>query len=63
MFVAGDNLATSELAARHEGDTYNPVEPDRLADRLTAAGFAEEEVRKNEFGWAALARKPRSRSP
>jgi ubiquinone/menaquinone biosynthesis C-methylase UbiE len=55
--VASDSLASDELAAHHEDDTYNPVDPDTLAARLEAAGFSEVEVRTNPLGWAAVARK------
>jgi predicted methyltransferase len=55
--VASDSLASDELAAHHEDDTYNPVDPDTVAARLEAAGFSEVEVRTNPFGWAAVARK------
>jgi SAM-dependent methyltransferase len=58
VLVAGDSLASEELEAHHEGDTYNPVDPDRLADRLRAAGFTDVDVRTNPFGWAAVATKP-----
>jgi ubiquinone/menaquinone biosynthesis C-methylase UbiE len=54
--VASDSLASEELEAHHEGDTYNPVDPATLPDRLTAAGFEDIEVRTNPFGWAAIAR-------
>ena len=54
--VASDSLASDELAAHHEGDTYNPVDPASLDVRLRAAGFSEVEVRTNPFGWAAIAR-------
>lgn len=54
--VASDSLASEDLAAHHEDDTYNPVDPESLPARLRAAGFADVEVRTNEFGWAAIAR-------
>lgn len=54
--VAGDSLASDGLEAHHEGDTYNPIDPDSLEARLRAAGFRDIEVRTNEFGWAATAR-------
>ena len=57
--VASDSLASAELEAHHEGDTYNPVDPDSLPERFRAAGFADAEVRTNPFGWAAVARTPR----
>ena len=57
VFVASDSLASPELALHHEGDTYNPVDPRELEDRLRRAGFVDADVRTNEFGWAAVARK------
>jgi SAM-dependent methyltransferase len=54
--VASDSLASDELEAHHEGDTYNPVDPASLPSRLAAAGFEDVEVKRNEFGWAAVAR-------
>jgi ubiquinone/menaquinone biosynthesis C-methylase UbiE len=53
--VASDSLASDELAAHHEGDTYNPVDPDSLPDRLAAAGFERIDVRTNPYGWAVVA--------
>jgi hypothetical protein len=55
--VASDSLASEELAGHHEDDTYNPVDPATLSQRLTDAGFAAVEVRTNPFGWAAVARR------
>ncbi|BBY79071.1 methyltransferase domain-containing protein [Mycolicibacterium pulveris] len=54
--VASDSLGSDELAAAHEGDTYNPVDPATLPDRLAAAGFGDVSVKTTEFGWAAIAR-------
>ncbi|MGV0792633.1 class I SAM-dependent methyltransferase [Mycolicibacterium sp. XJ1819] len=54
--VASDSLASDELKAHHDGDTYNPVDPASLPARLAAAGFDDVEVRTNPFGWAAIAR-------
>ena len=53
--VASDSLASDELAANHEDDTYNPVDPASLPRRLTAAGFERIDVRTNPFGWAVIA--------
>ena len=55
QFVAADSRASDDLAAFHRDDVYNPVDPDTLADRLTAAGFVHVEVRTNTQGWAAHA--------
>jgi hypothetical protein len=55
--VASDSLRSDELEAHHVGDTYNPVDPASLPDRLTAAGFVRIDVRTNSFGWAVIAHK------
>jgi hypothetical protein len=55
VLVASDSLASDDLQAAHDGDTYNPIDPAGLADRLTAAGFGRITVRTNDFGWAAIA--------
>jgi SAM-dependent methyltransferase len=55
--VASDSLGSDALAGMHDGDTYNPVDPSSLPTRLAAAGFTGVEVKTNEFGWAAVARK------
>jgi ubiquinone/menaquinone biosynthesis C-methylase UbiE len=60
--VASDSLASDELEAHHEGDTYNPVDPSSLPSRLAKAGFEHVEVRTNQSGWAAIARTARSGS-
>jgi ubiquinone/menaquinone biosynthesis C-methylase UbiE len=54
--VASDSLGSEELKVHHEDDTYNPVDPDTLPDRLAAAGFADVNVRVNDFGWGVVAR-------
>ena len=53
--VAGDSLKSEELEAHHEGDTYNPVDPATLPDRLAAAGFVDVEVSTNPFAWSVRA--------
>ncbi|MCX2932271.1 class I SAM-dependent methyltransferase [Mycobacterium sp. CVI_P3] len=53
--VASDSIGSDDLADAHEGDTYNPVDPAGIAERLAAAGFARADVRTNDFGWAAIA--------
>jgi ubiquinone/menaquinone biosynthesis C-methylase UbiE len=55
--VASDSLGSDELAAHHEDDTYHPVDPASLPDRLAAAGFARIDVRTNPHGWAVVARR------
>ena len=58
VLVLSDSVASDDLRAFHKGDTYNPVDPATLPDRLAAAGFDAIDVEANEFGWRAHARKP-----
>ncbi len=53
--VASDSLGSDELAAHHADDTYNPVDPASLPDRLATAGFSGIDVRTNPYGWAVIA--------
>ncbi len=57
VFVAGDGLRSPEVEKGHDGDTYNPVDPEGLPSRLEGAGFVDIEVKTNPYGWSALARK------
>lgn len=57
VFVASDGVAGPEFADLHVDDIYNPVDPTTVGDRLRAAGFADADVRWNEHGWAAHARR------
>ena len=56
LFIANDGVARDELAALHDDDIYNPVDPTTLEDRLTAAGFREIDVEANHLAWACRAR-------
>ena len=60
VFVSSDSLASPDLETHHEGDTYNPIDPDTVGRRLEASGFSAVQVKTNRFGWAALATKPSS---
>lgn len=57
VLVAGDSLASPQLEAHHQGDTYNPIDPGGLAARLESAGFSDVEIKTNGSGWVARARK------
>jgi SAM-dependent methyltransferase len=59
LFVVNDSVASEDLAGLHDGDPYNPIEPDSLPERLRAAGFVDIEVRANDFAFAARSRSPR----
>jgi SAM-dependent methyltransferase len=39
IFVGQDSLDLEPIRAAHADDTFTPVDPDRMKDRLTAAGF------------------------
>jgi SAM-dependent methyltransferase len=56
LLVAADAVYSPDLLAFHEGDTYNPLDPDGLDERLRAAGFAEIAIDRFEFGWMCTAR-------
>lgn len=56
LFVANDGVARDELAALHDDDIYNPVDPTTLEARLSAAGFTTIEVETNPYAWACRAR-------
>jgi SAM-dependent methyltransferase len=48
VFIGSDSAPSDGLREFHEGDTYNPVDPDGLADRLRDAGFADVMVEPRE---------------
>ena len=56
-FVVLDSVESDGLHDFHEGDTYEPVDPATLPTRLDAAGFTDVDVRVNDYGWTALARR------
>jgi SAM-dependent methyltransferase len=58
-FIALDSSWSSELEAFHEGDTYQPVDPDTLPERLIVAGFSDVDVRADPHGWIARVRRAR----
>ena len=58
VLVATDSIGNPDLRDFHEGDTYLPIDPAGLAERLRAAGFAEADIATNGYGWSAQARTP-----
>ena len=56
VFLAVDDQENEGSRAFHDGDTYNPIDPASLPDRLTTAGFADVEIRSYELGWICTAR-------
>jgi len=62
VVIFSDSVASDDLAAFHDGDVYNPIDPSTLPSRLDAAGFTEVDVRTNDFGFVAHARKTAARA-
>jgi SAM-dependent methyltransferase len=56
VFLGTDGVDTTERRALHEEDVFLPIDPDTLADRLTAAGFRDPVVETDgdRFRFAAL---------
>lgn len=57
VLVASDSLASDDLRALHDGDTYVPVDPSGIVERWAGVGLPGVEVRTNAFGWAAVGSK------
>jgi SAM-dependent methyltransferase len=55
--IAVDGVESDAVRAFHEGDTYQPIDPTTLEARLITAGFTDVEIRLNDYGWAAVARR------
>ena len=56
VLVANDGVASAEFEALHDDDIYNPVDPATIEERLLTAGFAEIQIKANEYAWAVRAR-------
>jgi SAM-dependent methyltransferase len=51
LVIGSDSVANEELAALHVDDTYNPIDPAGLTDRLRLAGLADVDVVVNEYAF------------
>jgi len=49
--VAADGVFSEASAQFHAGDTYNPVDPDDLVERLDRLGFTSVRVQRHDLGW------------
>jgi SAM-dependent methyltransferase len=47
--LGSDSVASEDLAKLHDDDTYNPIDPDGLPERLRRAGLADVEVVANAY--------------
>jgi predicted methyltransferase len=56
VLAVADAIPRDGLDAFHEGDTYNPIDPATLPDRLAQAGFVAIDVQMYELGWTCAAR-------
>jgi SAM-dependent methyltransferase len=57
-FVGTDGLDDERIRAAHVDDTFVPVDPDTLPQRLGRIGFADVVVEKDEYQFRFCARKP-----
>jgi SAM-dependent methyltransferase len=55
--VAADGVYSEGSAVFHEGDIYNPIDPEALEARLQSAGFDAVRVRTYDLGWVCTARR------
>jgi len=58
IFVGQESLDIDMIRAGHAGDTFNPVDPDALAGRLSAAGFGATKTDVAGFHFRFISRKP-----
>jgi len=55
VLAMADAMPRDGLDAFHEGDTYNPIDPATVPDRLAQAGFVAIDVQPYELGWTCAA--------
>jgi len=58
ILVGQDSLASDELRLLHVDDTYVPIDPATLGQRLEAGGFTDVRVDTNEYAVRFRATKP-----
>ena len=57
-FVGADGLDDERLRAAHVDDTFVPVDPDELPNRLGRMGYADVVIERTEYQFRFCARKP-----
>jgi SAM-dependent methyltransferase len=55
VLVAVDGVDSEGTRLFHEGDNYNPIDPETLPARVGAAGFENLEISEFELGWICRA--------
>jgi SAM-dependent methyltransferase len=58
IFVGQDSLDLEPIRAGHADDTFTPVDPDEMKERLAAVGFAQTRTDIVGFHFRFLAEKP-----
>lgn len=58
IFVGQESLDLEMIRVGHEGDTFSPVNPDTLSDRLRSVGFGATTTDVAGFHFHFLSRKP-----
>jgi SAM-dependent methyltransferase len=58
IFVGTDALDSEMIRAAHAGDTYVPIEPETLVERLVQAGFADTELDIRDHQFRFVSRTP-----
>jgi SAM-dependent methyltransferase len=53
-----DGFDSEDVRRFHQGDTYHPVDPATLPDRLGTSGFVDVDVASHELGWICTAARP-----
>lgn len=57
LFVGQESLDIELIRAGHEGDTFTPVDPDNLGDRLATIGFHSTRVDVSDVHFRFVSRK------
>jgi SAM-dependent methyltransferase len=59
IFVGQDSLDLEPIRLGHADDTFTPVDPEKLGDRLAAVGFGETKTDNLGFHFRFVSHKPR----
>lgn len=51
VLVAADGVRSDASRAFHQDDTYNPIDPEALGQRLESVGFTSIDVQRHDLGW------------
>ena len=58
LFVGQESLDSDMIRVGHEGDTFTPVDPGHLSDRLNQVGFGPTQIDVLGYHFRFVARKP-----